>query len=117
MEAQARTSRSWGSSASARMPSFHTFLSSRSRRPSAQTSPESLRRMGVQISAWTVQKTLEENGLGLPGGGRTWEAHTSVAKDAVWALDFFAVRTLRGELLQALEPRDPDVHTQPGIFR
>jgi hypothetical protein len=32
---------------------------------------------------------LEENGSGPPGGVRTWEAYTSAAKDALWALDFF----------------------------
>jgi transposase InsO family protein len=58
--------------------------------------------MGVQVSAPTVQKILEENGLGPPGGRRTWEAYTSAAKDALWALDFFVVRSLRGELLQVM---------------
>jgi putative transposase len=63
---------------------------------------QALRRLGVQVSAPTVQKILEENGLGPPSGGRTWEAYTSAAKDALWALDFFVVRSLRGELLQVM---------------
>jgi putative transposase len=63
---------------------------------------QTLRRMGVQVSAPTVQKILEENGLGPPGGVRTWEAYTSAAKDALWALDFFVVRGLRGNLFQVM---------------
>ena len=63
---------------------------------------QELRRMGVQVSAPTVQRILEEHGFGPPTRGRTWEAYTSAAKDALWALDFFVVRTLRGELLQVM---------------
>jgi transposase InsO family protein len=63
---------------------------------------QALRRMGVQVSAPTVQKILEEHGLGPPGGGRTWEAYASAAKDALWALDFFVVRSLHGQLLQVM---------------
>jgi transposase InsO family protein len=66
--------------------------------------------MGVQVSAPTVQKILEENGLGPPGGRKTWEACTSASKDALWALDFFVVRTLRGALLQVMAVID--VHTR-----
>ena len=63
---------------------------------------QELRRMGVQVSAPTVQKILEEHGFGPRTRGRTWEAYTSAAKDALWAVDFFVVRTLRGELLQVV---------------
>jgi transposase len=63
---------------------------------------QALRRMGVQVSAPTVQKILEDHGLGPPGAGRTWEAYTSGAKDALWALDFFVVRGLRGNLFQVM---------------
>ena len=63
---------------------------------------QELRRIGVQVSAPTVQKILEEHGLGPRTKGRSWEAYTSAAKDALWALDFFVVRTLRGELLQVM---------------
>jgi transposase InsO family protein len=63
---------------------------------------QALRRMGVQVSAPTVQKILQEHGLGPPSGGRTWEAYTSAAKDALWALDFFVVRSLRGDLFQVM---------------
>ena len=58
--------------------------------------------MGVAVSAPTVQKILEENGFGPPGGDRTWEAYTSAAKDALWAVDFFVMRTLRGQLFQVM---------------
>jgi transposase len=63
---------------------------------------QTLRRMGVRVSAPTVQKILEENGFGPPGGDRTWEAYTSAAKEALWAVDFFVMRTLRGQLLQVM---------------
>ena len=48
---------------------------------------QELRRMGVQVSAPTVQKILEEHGFGPRTRGRTWEAYASAAKDALWALD------------------------------
>jgi putative transposase len=63
---------------------------------------QELRRMGIRVSAPTVQKILEEHGFGPRTRGRTWEAYTSAAKDALWALDFFVVRSLRGELLQVM---------------
>jgi transposase len=64
---------------------------------------QTLRAMGVPVSAPTVQKILVENGFGPPDGStRTWERFTSSAKDALWALDFFVVRTLEGRLLQVL---------------
>jgi transposase InsO family protein len=66
--------------------------------------------MGVRVSAPTVQRILKDNGIGQPGGGRTWEEYTSAAKDALWALDFFVVRTLHGQLLQVMAIID--VHTR-----
>jgi hypothetical protein len=63
---------------------------------------QTLRRMGLAVSAPTVQKILEDHGFGPPGGGRTWEEYTSAAKDALWALDFFVVRSLHGQLLQVM---------------
>ena len=71
---------------------------------------QTLRRIGIPVSAPTVQKILEDNGFGPPGGDRTWEAYTSAAKDALWALDFFVVRTLHGRLLQVMAIID--VHTR-----
>ena len=64
---------------------------------------QTLRSLGISISAPTVQKILEDNGFGPPDGStRAWECYTSAAKDALWALDFLVVRTLGGELLQVL---------------
>ena len=71
---------------------------------------QTLRRIGIRVSTPTVQKILEENGFGPPGGGRTWEEYTSAAKDALWALDFFVLRTLYGQLLQVMAIID--VHTR-----
>ncbi len=71
---------------------------------------QALRRLGIPVSAPTVQKILDDNGFGPPGGGRTWEEYTSAAKDAWWALDFFVVRTLHGQLLQVMAIID--VHTR-----
>jgi transposase len=63
---------------------------------------QELLRMGVQVSAPTVQKILERHGFRPPARGRTWEVYTSAAKDTLWALDFFVVRSLRGELFQVM---------------
>ena len=57
-----------------------------------------------------MQKILEDNGFGPPGGDKTWEEYTSTAKDALWALDFFVLRTLHGQLLQVMAIID--VHTR-----
>jgi putative transposase len=46
---------------------------------------------------------LKENGFHpRDGHPRTWEQYKSAAKDAIWALDFFFVRTARGAWLQVL---------------
>jgi len=54
---------------------------------------EELRRFGVRVSEASVRKVLLEHGY-PPGKGRpiSMERFRSAAKDAVWALDFFAVR-------------------------
>jgi hypothetical protein len=57
-----------------------------------------------------VQRIVEDNGFWPPGGGTTWQTHTSAAKDALWALDFFVVRTLHGQFLQVMAIID--VHTR-----
>ena len=38
---------------------------------------QTLRRLGIPVSAPTVQKILEDNGFGPPGGDRTWEEYTA----------------------------------------
>ena len=67
---------------------------------------EELRRMGIRVSEPTVQRISREQGL-LPGprsGGPRdhYELVRSAAKDAVWALDYFGVRTARGAWMQVL---------------
>ena len=64
---------------------------------------DELRKMGIKVSEPTVQRVLKENGFHpRDGHPRTWEQYKSAAKDAIWALDFFFVRTARGAWLQVL---------------
>ena len=64
---------------------------------------EELRRMGIKVSEPTIQKVLKENGFHPTGGHPMnldkWKA---AAKDAIWALDFFFVRTAKGVWLNVL---------------
>jgi transposase-like protein len=64
---------------------------------------EELRRMGIAVSEPTIQKVLREHGY-HPRGGRpgNWERFKSAARDALWAMDFFVVRTVRGAWLNVL---------------
>jgi putative transposase len=66
---------------------------------------DELRRMGVKVARATIQKILRENGFRpFPGRPRPllFERFRSGAKDALWALDFFAVKTAKGVWVQAL---------------
>jgi transposase InsO family protein len=64
---------------------------------------DELRRMGIMVSEPTVQRVLKENGFHpRDGHPRSWEQYKSAAKDAIWALDFFFVRTARGTWFQVL---------------
>lgn len=64
---------------------------------------EELRRMGIKVSEPTIQKVLKENGFHPTGGHPMnldkWKA---AARDAIWALDFFFVRTAKGVWLNVL---------------
>ncbi len=72
---------------------------------------EELRRMGVRVSQPTIARILKENGFSpRPGRKIDFERVTSTAKDALWALDHFAVQTAKGVWLQAL--LIIDVHTR-----
>ena len=72
---------------------------------------EELRRMGICVSAPTVARILREHGFSPRPGRRIDFARVkAAAKDALWALDFFAVQTGRGVWLQAL--LIIDVHTR-----
>jgi transposase len=64
---------------------------------------DELARMGVRVSEPTIQKVLRESGF-QPTGGHPlnldkWRA---AVKDAIWALDFFFVRTAKGVWLNVL---------------
>ena len=64
---------------------------------------EELRRMGVKVSEPTIQKVLKEAGFSPRGGHpMNLDRWRSAAKDAMWALDFFCVRTAKGVWLSAL---------------
>ena len=60
--------------------------------------------MGIKVSQPTIQKVLREHGFDPLRGGesRSWERFKSSAKDAVWALDFLAVRLAQGTWVQVL---------------
>lgn len=72
---------------------------------------DELRRMGIKVSEPTIQKVLKENGF-YPGTGKpkTWERFKSSVKDAMWALDFFVVRTAKGVWMSTLIV--VDLHTR-----
>jgi transposase len=64
---------------------------------------EELRRMRISVSEPTIQKILRENGFHPRGGHRPdWERFKATARDALWALDFFVVRTAKGAWVNVL---------------
>ena len=67
--------------------------------------------MGVRVSEPTIMRILREHGF-TPGPLRklSFERVRSSVKDAVWAVDFFAVKTATGSWLQVLIVID--VHTR-----
>ena len=64
---------------------------------------DELARMGIKVSEPTIQKVLKEAGFhptaGHPLNLDKWRA---TVKDAIWALDFFFVRTAKGVWLNVL---------------
>lgn len=76
---------------------------------------EELRRIGIRVNARTIQKVLDENGFTPHPGGRKmdFERFQSAAKDAVWAVDYFAVRMAKNTWLQVLMILD--IHTRERI--
>jgi len=64
---------------------------------------DELRRMGINVSEPTIQKVLKEAGFS-PRGGHPYnlDRFRSAAKDAIWALDYFFVRTAKGAWLNVL---------------
>jgi transposase InsO family protein len=72
---------------------------------------EELRRMGIRVSEPTIARVLKEHGFSpRPGRKIDFERVKGATKDALWALDFFAVKTAKGIWLQALLVID--VHTR-----
>ncbi|HEX7508993.1 MAG TPA: integrase core domain-containing protein, partial [Polyangia bacterium] len=72
---------------------------------------DELRRMGICVSAPTVVRILREHGFSpRPGRKIDFSRVRAAAKDALWALDFFAVQTGKGVWLQVL--LIIDIHTR-----
>ena len=72
---------------------------------------EELRRMGVRVSEPTIMRILREHGFTpAPLRKLSFERVQSSIKDALWAVDFFAVKTATGAWLQVLIV--VDVHTR-----
>ncbi len=67
--------------------------------------------MRISVSEPTIQKVLKEHGF-HPRGGHpgNWERFKSTARDAIWAMDFFFVRTARGAWCNVL--LIIDIHTR-----
>jgi putative transposase len=64
---------------------------------------DELRRLGIKVSEPTIQKVLKENGF-HPRQGHPFkmDRFRSSVKDAIWALDYFFVRTAKGVWLNVL---------------
>lgn len=72
---------------------------------------EELRRMGIRLSEPTIMRILREHGFTpAPLRKLSFERVQSSVKDALWAVDFFAVKTATGAWLQVLLV--VDVHTR-----
>ena len=72
---------------------------------------QELRRMGIRVSEPTIVGILRDHGFSPhPGRGISFDRVRTTAKDALWALDYFAVQTAKGVWLQALLVID--IHTR-----
>jgi transposase len=75
---------------------------------------EELRRMGIRVSEPTIKKVLLEHGFSPnPRRKLDFSRFRSAAKDAVWALDFFLVKTAANTWMQVLLILD--IHTRERI--
>ncbi len=64
---------------------------------------DELRRMGIKVSEPTIQKVLKDNGFHPRRRGLfNFERFRSTAKDTLWALDYFLVRSAKGAWLDVL---------------
>ena len=59
--------------------------------------------MGIRLSEPTIARILREHGFSpRPGRKVCFDRVRAAAKDALWAVDFFLVKTAKGVWLQAL---------------
>lgn len=64
---------------------------------------EELRRMGIRVSEPTIGRNPREHGFSpRPGHKPCFDRVRSAAREAPWALDFFAVKTAKGVWFQVL---------------
>ena len=64
---------------------------------------EELRRMGIRVSEPTIARILREHGFSpRPGRKICFDRVRAATKDALWALDFFWVKSVKQGWLQAL---------------
>ncbi|MGH7295324.1 MAG: helix-turn-helix domain-containing protein, partial [Polyangiaceae bacterium] len=65
---------------------------------------EELRRMGIRISEPTIARILREHGFHPRRGALRpdFDRVKADVKDALWALDYFLVRTIKGKWIQSL---------------
>lgn len=64
---------------------------------------EALQRLGVKVSEPTIKNILAEHGLGpRPRTPEVKEILKTSVRDALWALDYFAVRVAKGKYVQVL---------------
>jgi transposase InsO family protein len=72
---------------------------------------EELRRMGICVSEPTIMRILAQHGFSpRPFKKVSFDRVRSAARDALWAIDYFAVKTTKGVWLQALLVID--IHTR-----
>lgn len=64
---------------------------------------QELRRLGVRVSIRSIRRILAEHGFAPhPGRPLNFDRVRSAAKDALWAMDYFAIRTVKGAFVQVL---------------
>jgi transposase len=65
---------------------------------------DELRKLGIKVSAPTVKKILEEHGFSTDPSGaqQPFNILHAAFKDALWAMDYFCLRTVKGQWIQVL---------------
>ncbi|GAC1299769.1 MAG: hypothetical protein NVSMB1_26400 [Polyangiales bacterium] len=70
---------------------------------------EELRRMGIRVSQPTIQRILRDHGYPpFPGRSMSFDRVRSDAKDALWALDYFAARAIPAPRSSLVREHDTD---------